>query len=75
MEIENVTKAAKFKSFLQLSYKNTHLRSVVTVLFNNFMRQTLTNDFWGLHNNKNCALPLNFLTCKGLRIICINHEI
>ena len=22
------------------------------------MRQTLTNDFWGLHENMNCAFPL-----------------
>ena len=27
------------------------------------MRQTLTDDFWGLHKNKNCAFPLmeNFI--------------
>ena len=25
------------------------------------MRQTLTNDFWGLHKNMNCAFPLKFL--------------
>ena len=24
-----------------------------------FMRQTLTNDFWGLRKNANCAFPLN----------------
>ena len=23
------------------------------------MRQTLTDDFWGLHKNINCAFPLN----------------
>ena len=32
----------------------------VRVLFNILMRQkTLTNDFWGLHKNMNCAFPLN----------------
>ena len=29
----------------------------VTVLFNIFMRQTLTDDFWRLHKNINCAFP------------------
>ena len=24
------------------------------------MKQTLTNDFWGLHKNMNCAFPLIF---------------
>ena len=30
----------------------------MTVLFDIFMRQTLTNDFWGLHKNMNCPFPL-----------------
>ena len=30
----------------------------VTVLFNIFMRQTLTDDFGGLHKNMKCAFPL-----------------
>ena len=59
MEVGNVTEAATFKSFLHLSYKNTKLLCFVTVLFNIFMRQTLTDDFWGLHKNMNCAFPLN----------------
>ena len=59
MEVGNITKAATFKSFLYLSYKNTKLLYFVTVLFNIFMRQTLTDDFWGLHKNMNCAFPLN----------------
>ena len=54
-------KAATFKSFLHLSYKNTQLLFFVTVLFNVFMRQTLADDFWGLHKNMNCALPLTFI--------------
>ena len=46
MEVGNITKAATITFF-------------VTVLFNIFMRQTLTDDFWGLHKNMNCAFPLN----------------
>ena len=30
----------------------------MTVLLNIFMRQTLTDDFCGLHKNMNCAFPL-----------------
>ena len=46
MEVGNIAKAATVKSFLRLSYKNT-LTFFVTVLFNIFMRQTLTDDFGG----------------------------
>ena len=60
MEVGNITKAATFKSFLHLSYKNKQLVFFVTVLFNIFMRQTLTNDFWGLHKIMSCAFPLNY---------------
>ena len=59
MKVENITKAAAFKSFLHLSYKNTQLHFLWTVLFNIFMRQTLSDDFWGLHKNMNCAFPLS----------------
>ena len=58
MQVGNTTKAAAFKSFLQLSYKSTQLHVFVTALFNIFMRQTLTDDFWRLHKNTNCAFPL-----------------
>ena len=61
MEVGNITKAATFKSFHHLSYKNTQLLFFVTVLFNIFMRQTLTNDFGGLHKNMNCVFPLKKL--------------
>ena len=52
----------------------------MTVPFNIFMRQTLTDDFGGLHKNMNWALPLkrfslNFicvLTRIGLRKFIIN---
>ena len=57
-EVGNITKAATFKSFPHLSYKNTQLLFFETVLFNIFMRQILSDDFWGLHKNINCAFPL-----------------
>ena len=60
MEVGNITKASTFKSFLNLSYKNTQLLFSVTVVFNIFMRQTL-NDFWRLHKNMNYAFPLTFM--------------
>ena len=58
MGLRNITKAATFKSFLHINYKKTQLLIFVKVLFNIFMRQTLTNYFWGLHKNMNCAFPL-----------------
>ena len=58
MEVGNITKAATFKSFLHLSYKNT-VTFFMAVLFNIFMRQALTDTFWVLHRNINCAFPLN----------------
>ena len=58
MEVGNITKAANFKSSLHLGYKNTQILFLWTVLFNTFMRQTLTDDFGGLHKNMNCAFPL-----------------
>ena len=61
MEAGNITKAATFKSFLRLSYKNTKLLYFMTVIFNIFMRQILTDDFWGLHKNTNCAFPLRLI--------------
>ena len=58
MEIGNITKAATFKSVLHLSYKNTQLLFLWTVLFNIFMRQTLTDDFSWLHENMKCVFTL-----------------
>ena len=66
MEVRNITKAATFKSFLRLSYKNTQLLFFVTVLFNIFMRQTLSDDFWGLRKNMNCAFPFRILFSTAL---------
>ena len=57
IELGNIAKAATFKSFLHLSYENTHY-FFVTVLFNIFMRQTLTDDFWEIHKNMNGAFTL-----------------
>ena len=59
MGVGNIAKTAAFKSFLHLICKKTQLLLFATVLFNTFMRQTLTDDFWGLHKNKNCAFPLS----------------
>ena len=56
MEIGNLTKTATFKSFFQQVYKNT-LLSFFWVFFV-FMRQTLTDNFWELHKNKNWAFSL-----------------
>ena len=56
--MEIFQKAATFKSFLYLSYKNAQLLFLWTVIFNTFMRQTLTDGCWGLHKNVNCAFPL-----------------
>ena len=61
MEVGNITKAATFKNLLHLNRKNTKLLSFVTVLFNVFMRQTLSDDFWELHKNMNCAFPLTLI--------------
>ena len=58
MEAGNITKAATFTSFFHLNYKNTQLLFLWTVLFNIFMRQRVTDDFWGLHKSMNCAFPL-----------------
>ena len=52
MEVGNITKAASFESVLHLSYKNTQLPFLWTVLFNIFMRQAST-DSLGLHKNMN----------------------
>ena len=30
----------------------------MTVLYNIFMKRTLTDDYWGLHKNMNCVFPL-----------------
>ena len=62
MEAGNITKAATFESFLHLSYKSQRdirgentITFFVTVFFNIFMCQTLTDVFWGLRKNVNCV--------------------
>ena len=59
MEVGNITKAANFKSFLHLNYKNTQLQFLLQFFFNIFIRQTLTDDFGGLHKKMNRAFPLS----------------
>ena len=71
MKVGNITKAAAFKKFFHLSYKSTQILFFVTVLFIFFMRQTLTDDFWGLHKNMNCAFPL--IKIK-IRVTCVYKE-
>ena len=60
MEVGSITKAATLKSFLHLSYKK-HRYFFVAMLFNIFRRQTLTDDFPGLHKNMNSAFPLRMV--------------
>ena len=58
MGVGNITKAVTFKSFLHLIDKYTQLVFFLTVLFDTFMSQKLTDYFWGLHKNTNYAFPL-----------------
>ena len=59
MENENVTKAATFKSFLHQVIKTQNYFFPI-VLFNYFQETNInTNNFGGLHTNKNCMFPLN----------------
>ena len=55
MEAGNITKASLFKRFLHLIDKYTQLIFLLTVLFDIFMSQTLTDDFRGFHKNMNYA--------------------
>ena len=65
MEVGYITKAATFKSFPDLSYKNTQLLFSWLYFLIFFMRKTLTDDFWGLHKNMNCAFPLTSEAATG----------
>ena len=58
MGVGNITKAVTFKSFLHLIDKYTQLVFFLTVLFDTFMSQKLSDYFWGLHKNMNYAFPL-----------------
>ena len=61
MEVGNITKARTFNSFLHLTYKKTQILFFVTVFKIFFMRQILTDDFWGLYKNMNCTFPLTLI--------------
>ena len=65
-EVGNITKAATFKIFLHLKLENTEY-FFVTVLFNTFMRQALTDDFWGLHKNLNHTFPLKLFYTQSIK--------
>ena len=70
MEVGNITKAATFNYYKSCYTKVTKTRNnffFVRVFFNNFMRQTLTDEFWGLHKNMNCSFPLRKI--YGSRIV------
>ena len=58
MEIGKDSKAAIFKSSLHKVIKahNYFFCDCAFLIF--FMIQTLTDNFWGLHKNKNCAFPV-----------------
>ena len=60
MEVQDIAKAAILKSFIHLSYKNTQLLFMWQCFLIFFIRKKLTDDFWGLHKNMNCAFPLEF---------------
>ena len=79
MEIGNITKTASFKSFLYLSYKNTQLLLLWLCFLIFFLETKITNDFWGLHKNINCAFHLTF-SCNSLAglmlmkvFVCFNN--
>ena len=59
MQVGNITKAATYKSLLHLSHKNIQLLFLWQCFLIFFIRKKLTDEFWGLHKNMNCAFPLN----------------
>ena len=62
-KLEILQKLLLLKVFFTYVIK-TQNHFFVTELFNIFMSQTLTNDFWRLHKNKNCMFPSKF--CLGI---------
>ena len=63
-KLELLRKLLFLKVFLHPSYKNTQSLFFVTVDFNIFMRQTLTNDFLGV--TRKCELRVFFKPSKVL---------
>ena len=57
-KLEILQKLLLLKVFSPKLLKHT-ITFFVTVLFNMFTRETLTDDFRGLHKNMNCVFPLN----------------
>ena len=60
-KMEILQKLLLWKFLFTKVIKNTQLLFLWTVLYNIFMRQTLTDDFWGLHKNMNCTFPLKMM--------------
>ena len=57
MEVRNITKAATFKNYLHLKLLKRKVTFFVAVILNVFMRQILTDDFWGLNKNMIARFP------------------
>ena len=72
--VGHITKAATFKSSFHLSYKNTQWLLLWQCFFF-IMRQTLTDDFSGLHKSMHCMLPLNSENSKNFVTFMQNQYI
>ena len=74
MKLEIIQKLLQLKCS-SLNYKNIQLLFLWQCFFNIFMRQTLDDDFGGLHKDMNYAFPLSFdeLLVKG-KSLSINQR-
>ena len=61
-------KVVTFKSFFYLSYRSTLLVFFVTVLFKYFIRQTLTDDFWGFNTEADLKKSVAYKKSVYLKI-------
>ena len=59
MEVTLFFKTCYFSKFSSARLLKHTITFFMIVLFNIFTRQTLKDDFWGLHKNMNCAFTLN----------------
>ena len=59
MEVRKYYKSCYFQKFPSPRLLKHIVTLFATVVFNIFMRQTLTDDFWRLYKNKNCAFSLS----------------
>ena len=70
-KLEMLQKLLLLKAFFTLVIK-IHNYFFVTVSSDIFMRQTLTNDFWVLHENINCVFPLNRFSI--IILLCLSNR-